>query len=131
MFRKPILTLVLSSVLVLPVLGIPAAAAMMRDSRFVEALKDNTVSGKTASGVPYNLYFLEGGQVTYADAGGRHDSGTWRISENGDVCLRWRNSAAPVGGCFRVSIDARGMAWAQGDSKVRFVLRGAVTSRLP
>jgi hypothetical protein len=79
----------------------------------------------------YNLYFLVGGQLTYVDASGGRNSGRWRIGENGDVCLHWRASAAPVGGCFRVTIDGRDMTWERGDSKVRFMLRGAVTSRVP
>jgi hypothetical protein len=130
MLRKAILTLFASSILTLAVLGMPAAAATLHGSRFMEALKDNTVSGKTASGMPYNLYFIEGGQVTYRDARDRHDSGTWHFNENGDVCLRWRNSAAPIDGCFRVTIDGRSMILAKGASKVHFVLRGTVALRV-
>jgi hypothetical protein len=113
------------------VLGIPVGATTLHGSEFAEALKDNTVSGKAASGIPYNLYFLEGGQVTYADEGGHHDSGTWRINENGDICLRWLSSSAPVAGCFRVTIDGRGMTWTKGHSNIQFVLRGDVSSVLP
>jgi hypothetical protein len=114
----------------LSALGIPGAGAMTRDSCFVEALKDNTASGKTATGMRYNLCFVEGGEVTYADAGGRHDSGTWQINENSDVCLHWRNLVAPIDGCFNVTLHVHGMTWAQGGGKIRFLLRGGVTSRL-
>ena len=58
--------MVLGGTLTLPALGIPGAGAMTRDSCFVEALRDNTASGKTATGMRYNLYFVEGGEVTYA-----------------------------------------------------------------
>jgi hypothetical protein len=112
--------------LVWAALGVSAAAASPLD--LVEILKDNTVSGHTASGVPYNLYFLEGGQATYADAGGHRNSGAWRIGERGEVCLRWQGAGTPGEGCSRVTIDGRDMTWADGDGEFRSVLRGTVTS---
>lgn len=121
----------IAAALTLAVLGAHAADATLRRPELAETLKDNTVSGETASGTHYNLYFLQGGQVTYADAGGHHDSGTWRMSENGDVCLRWHNSTTPGEGCFHVTLDGRGMTWVNGDRKVQLVLQGAVTSRFP
>src|SRR5262245_27439075 len=111
MLRKAILNLVLAGTRTLPTLGLPGTSAMTRDSRFVEALKDNAASRKAATGMRYNLYFVEGGEVTYADASGRHDSGTWQINEKGDVCLHWRYLAAPVDGCFNVTLHEGGMTW--------------------
>ena len=119
--------LFVSSILTLAVLGMPAAARTLLGSEFVEAIKDNTIAGKSASGMPYHLYFVEGGLLTYTDAGGHQDRGTWRIEENGDVCLEWRTSNAPVSGCYRVAVNGDQMTWARADTKVQFVLQGGVT----
>src|SRR5262249_53635319 len=53
--------LFVASILTLGALGMPAAADTLDGSEFVEAMKDNTIVGKSASGVPYHLYFVEGG----------------------------------------------------------------------
>jgi hypothetical protein len=37
---------------------LPASAEILQGLRFVTAMKDNTLSGKTAAGTAYNVYFL-------------------------------------------------------------------------
>ncbi len=117
----------MSLILTLAVLGMPAAARILHGSVFVEIMKDNTVVGKSASGMPYHLYFVEGGLLTYTDAGGHQNHGTWRVGESGDVCLHWRASNAPVSGCYRVVVNGDQMTWAGANTKVQFVLQGGVT----
>jgi hypothetical protein len=126
MLRRSLPLAILGAGLAWALLGVSAAAASPLD--LVEILKDNTVSGHTISGVPYNLYLLEGGQVTYADAAGQRDSGVWRIGEKGEVCLRWHLVGTPGEGCSRVTVEGRDMTWADGDGEFRSVLRGTVTS---
>lgn len=128
MLRKAIPIVVVSTILNLAALVPLAAGAMLHDSRLVEILKDNTLSGTTASGTPYNLYFLEGGQATYADANGHHESGSWHLGENGDICLSWHDSSTPGAGCFHMTIRGREVTWTSADSEFRSVLRGAITS---
>jgi hypothetical protein len=123
MLPRTISTSILGAGLALAVFGLSVARA----EPLVEILKDNTVSGHTASGVPYNLYFLEGGQVTYADGDGHRDSGIWHVGERDEVCLRWQSAGTPGEGCSRVTIDGRDMTWADGDGEFRSILRGTVT----
>jgi len=119
--------LLVTSILTLGTLGVPAAADTLDGSEFAEAMKDNTIVGKSASGMPYHLYFVEGGLLTYADAGGHQGHGTWRVDESGDVCLHWSSSNAPLSGCYRVAVNGDQMTWAKADTKVEFELQGSVT----
>jgi hypothetical protein len=116
-----------ASILTLGALGMPAAADMLDGTEFVEAMKDNTIVGKSASGVPYHLYFVEGGLLTYVDAGGHQDHGTWQVDESGNVCLHWNSSNAPLSGCYRVAVNGDQMTWGKADTKVEFELQGSVT----
>lgn len=128
MFRVAILASVLSSVLLLAAQSTPAEGMLLSGTRFVEAMKDNTVSGMTADGTPYNIYFVEGGQATFTDALGRHDSGRWHIDARGGVCLQWSIPTTPQNGCFRVNVDGRHMTWTSQGGDVNAALRGSVTS---
>jgi hypothetical protein len=69
----------------------PAAAEpqAVRGDRFISMMDGNTLSGTTAAGTAFNLYFLPGGTATYQDAAGTRDSGTWHLDEAGDVCVAW------------------------------------------
>ena len=35
------------------------------------------------------MYFVDGGDVTYADSSGEHDRGRWQMDPAGDVCIKW------------------------------------------
>ena len=128
MIRLAILTGVLASAFLVAAPMAPADAVLLSGTRFVEAMKDNTVAGRTADGTTYNIYFVEGGLVTYRDAQGRQDSGRWRIDSSGSVCLQWNAATTPGSGCFRVSVDGRRMTWSGQRSDLHAVLRGSVTS---
>ena len=91
--------------------ALPARAEILQGDRFVTAMKDNTVSGKTTAGTSYNLYFLPGGAATYRDAVGHRVSGRWQLDGAGDVCVSWHGDTALPAGCYRVRAYGRELAW--------------------
>jgi len=90
-------------------------------------MKDNTVSGTTNSGTVYNLYFLPGGTVTYRDAAGRRDGGSWRLDRVGDVCMSWQRADAVPAGCYRITANGRSLSWWNRSASSGDTLRGTVT----
>ena len=98
--------LVLCVVALAPTLA-AAEAEQLSGSRFIEVMEDNTLSGTTASGDAYNLYFLPGGQVTYDDSTGARDTGRWSIDPDGDVCISFEHADDGRSQCFRVELDGR------------------------
>ena len=121
-------TLILAFGVALTAAALPARAQILQGDRFITAMKDNTVSGKTASGTAYNLYFLPGGMVTYSDADGHRDSGSWRLDRVGDVCVSWHGDAALPTGCYRVTANGRSLFWWNKSARSCVTLRGAVTN---
>lgn len=107
--------------------ALPVRAEILQGDRFITAMKDNTLSGRTAAGTAYNLYFLPGGAVTYRDAGGRHARGRWRLDRIGDVCVSWHGYAALPTGCYEVRADDRRLTWWNKSARGDEALRGAVT----
>ena len=91
--------------------ALPASAEILQGDRFITAMKDNTVSGKTAAGMSYNLYFLPGGTVTYDDAVGHRVFGGWQLDRVGDVCVTWHGDTALPPGCYRVRATGHEIAW--------------------
>ena len=108
--------------------ALPAHAQILQGDRFITAMKDNTVSGRTAAGAAYNLYFLPGGAATYSDAAGHRESGSWRLDQVGDVCVSWHGAAALPTGCYRVTADGRSLSWSSKSGRSGETLRGAVTN---
>jgi len=121
-------TLILAFGVALTAAALPARAQILQGDRFITAMKDNTVSGKTASGTACNLYFLPGGMVTYSDADGHRDSGSWRLDRVGDVCVSWHGDAALPTGCYRVTANGRSLSWWNKSARSGETLRGAVTN---
>src|SRR5262249_39987101 len=107
--------------------ALPARAEDLQGDRFITAMHDNTVSGKTA-GTAYNLYFLSGGSATYGEASGRRGGGRWHLDRSGDVCVTWQGETAFPTGCYRVHTDGRSIAWSNKDGHSDQTLRGAVTN---
>ncbi len=83
--------LILPLLLLLPA---PAAAEPhpVRWGDFVTMMQGNTLSGTTAAGTAFNMYFIAGGNATYEEVGGTRDFGTWHLDKEGDVCVVWKNS---------------------------------------
>jgi len=108
--------------------SVPAGAEILEGGSFITAMKDNTVSGKTAAGTAFNVYFLPGGMATYTDAAGVQDNGRWRLDPNGDVCVAWHSAGASPQGCFRVVVDGRNLSWEEKTTHGDVTLRGDVTN---
>jgi hypothetical protein len=88
-----------------------AAPEQLKGSRFIEMMQDNTLSGTTADGTAYNLYFLPGGEVTYDDASGARDRGRWSMDPDGDVCISFDKVDDGRAQCFGVEVDGRTVTW--------------------
>jgi hypothetical protein len=128
--RIPLLVLAIGLALAA---ALPARAEILQGDRFITAMKDNTVSGRTAAGTAYNLYFLPGGAATYSDAAGHHASGRWRLDRVGDVCVSWHGHVALPTGCYRVRANDRRLTWwnksASGEEALRGVVSGTFLTR--
>lgn len=105
--------------------GALAEPERLTGSRFIDVVGNNTLSGTTASGAAYNLYFLPGGQVTYEDATGARDRGHWSLDPQGDVCVRFATDRDAR--CFAVEMDGRNLTWSGKSGDGAATLRGGVT----
>jgi hypothetical protein len=105
--------------------AVAAGPETLRGDRFITVMANNTLSGETADGVRYDMYFLPGGLVTYRDATGEDDRGRWRIDGDGDVCISWTGSEAER--CFRVTLDGDAVSWEGKSGSGRGRLRGGIT----
>jgi len=83
--------MVVMTALLLPSTGALAGdSERLRGTQFIGLVKEKTLSGKTAAGVKFHIFFLRGGKVTFRDQKGRRDNGTWRVTKRDAVCVRWR-----------------------------------------
>ena len=125
-------TLSILFALVVATMATPASAAphVLRGDEFITVMQDNTLSGRTTSGSPFDIYFLPGGAATYREATGTHDSGSWHLDSDGDVCVAWRNPRDVQQGCFRVTVDGHRVTWEGKPGSGRAALRGDVTEAL-
>jgi len=93
-------------------------------------MQSNTLSGTTAAGDAFNIYFLPGGTATYQDASGTRDGSSWHLDKDGDVCVAWQNPADRQEGCFRVTVDGAKVAWEGKAGSGRAAQRGGITETL-
>ncbi len=119
----------ISFVLVAATVATPALASphVLRGDEFVTMMQDNTLVGRTSSGTAFDIYFLPGGAATYREATGTHDSGSWHLDSEGDVCVAWRNPRDVQQGCFRVTVDGQKVTWKGKTGSSRTALRGDVS----
>jgi hypothetical protein len=105
----------------------PASAApeQLKGDRFLEVMQNNTLSGTTADGAAYNLYFLPGGEVGYDDSSGARDRGRWSMDPDGDVCVSFDAIDHGSQHCYRVEVDGRKVTWSGKDGG-QATLRGGV-----
>jgi hypothetical protein len=103
-----------------------AAPEVLKGERFIDVMNGNTVSGTTASGAAFNIYFVEGGDVTYEDSSGAHDNGRWSMDPDGDVCITWRKHDAGHQSCYRVTVDGDQVTWKGKTGSHEALLRGGV-----
>ncbi len=109
-------------------LATPALAApeQLKGMRFIDVMSGNTVSGTTPSGAAFNIYFVDGGDVTYEDSAGVHDHGRWLTDPDGDVCITWHERDPEHQSCYRVTVDGDQVTWAGKGGKGEALLRGGV-----
>ena len=91
--------------------GVPADAKTLHGDEFITAMDGNTLSGKGADGIPFNIYFLPGGQLTIRQGSALPTYGHWAIDESGDVCVKWAKGVIADAGCFRIDLDGNKMTW--------------------
>ena len=119
--------LLLFSIALLLISPVTTSAESSRGDQFVTLMDGNTLSGSSAAGLAFNLYFLAGGQVTYANIAGQRVNGAWHLNRNGEVCITWPRRVEALEGCFRMSIDGDRIIWRSESASGRGVLRGGVT----
>jgi hypothetical protein len=103
-----------------------AQAERLRGTRFLDVMQNNTLSGTTATGDAYNLYFLPGGELTYDDSSGARDRGRWSMDPQGDVCVRFEQVDDGHEQCYQVEIDGRTITWRGKAGDGQATLRGGV-----
>jgi hypothetical protein len=103
-----------------------AAPEVLKGERFIDVMNGNTVSGTTASGAAFNIYFVEGGDVTYEDSSGAHDNGRWSMDPDGDVCITWRKHDAGHQSCYLVTANGDQVTWKGKTGSHEALLRGGV-----
>jgi hypothetical protein len=109
----------------------PTIADILKGDRFITAMKDNTVSGRTTAGIAYNFYFVAGGAAIYSDAAGHRIAGRWHLDRMGDVCVVWKGDTPLRAGCYRVSVNARRVTWTTRSTQVDNEVRGTVINVFP
>jgi hypothetical protein len=105
--------------------AIGAGPQLLTGDEFITVMQNNTLSGTTAAGDAFNVYFLPGGAVTYRDARGARDSGTWHLDQDG-VCVDWRNPGDKAQGCFRVLVEGDRVTLQGPSGNSRATLRGGI-----
>lgn len=113
------------SALVMPAQSEPM---QLRGTMFINALKDNTLSGRTGDRLAYNLYFVSGGVVSYAGAGGETDTGRWHIDKDGRLCVAFVKRGRGQENCRVVKLDGRVLSWEGKTGTERGILRGSIVA---
>jgi hypothetical protein len=107
--------------------ALAADAEVLRGDRFINVMRNNTLTGETEGGARFDVYFLPGGLVTYRDAAGADDRGQWRIDRDGDVCITWASLEPGKEECFRVTLDGSRVSWEGKTGSGEGTLRGTIT----
>ena len=110
------------------IVAAPAQSTVLKGDLFVEVMNGNTLSGFTLKGVPFNLYFLPGGSATYDEKGGISDTGRWRMSKAGRVCVKWRKWQQGREHCYVVRLKGRTIRWTGAGGSGSGLLRGFIAS---
>lgn len=104
-----------------------AAEETIKGLRFVTIAKRNTFSGQDKAGVPFNIYFRQGGFVTYYSAKNELDHGRWRIDRQNRVCIKWQVYRPKETHCYRVVLSGRRVLWRGREGRYDTRLRGGIT----
>ena len=84
-----------------------AETEVLKGTKFIAVVNGNTISGKTKAGAEFHAYFLSGGMAGYEDKVGEKDTGTWRMREDGAVCVTWKGPLAGKERCAIVKMKGR------------------------
>ena len=84
-----------------------AETEVLKGTKFIAVMNGNTISGKTKAGTEFHAYFLTGGIAGYEDKAGEKDTGTWRMREDGAVCVTWKGPPAGKERCAIVKLKGR------------------------
>jgi hypothetical protein len=101
-----------------------AAPEPLTGERFLDVMSNNTLSGTTASGASFDIYFLDGGGVTYEDSAGERDHGRWLMEPDGAVCITWQGTSGQR--CYKAFVDGDRLSWQGADGSGAATLRGGV-----
>ena len=80
---------------------------VLKGTKFITVVNSNTMLGKTKTGTEFLAYFISGGIVGYEDKTGKKDTGTWRMREDGAVCITWIGPLAGEERCAIVKMKGR------------------------
>lgn len=67
-----------------------------------------TVEGTTAEGQPLRAYHDPSGKIRGLVAGQYANNGTWKVKEDGSVCVDWRDWSWGKHPCFWIKEDTNG-----------------------
>ena len=84
-----------------------AGTEVLKGTKFIAVVNGNTISGKTKTGTEFYAYFLSGGIASYKDKAGKKDTGTWRMREDGAVCVTWTGPLAGKERCAIIKLKGR------------------------
>ena len=84
-----------------------AETEVLKGTKFIAVVNGNTLLGKTKAGTEFHAYFLTGGIAGYEDKAGEKDTGTWRMREDGAVCVTWNGPRAGKERCAIVKLTGR------------------------
>jgi hypothetical protein len=124
---QPVAAAALALMLLGSVAPLTAEPKPLRGNRFFTVMERNTLTGKTAAGVSFQLFFVAGGRATYEDDSGRSDHGRWWLDEVGDVCIEWSQLEQGGTQCFQVTLDGDTIAWRGKTGTGSGQLRGTIT----
>ena len=67
-----------------------------------------TVEGTTPDGSAFRAYHESSGKIKGLVAGQFSNDGTWKVSDDGSVCVDWRDSAWGKHPCYWIKEDSDG-----------------------
>jgi hypothetical protein len=104
--------------------SLPAEADDLRGGAFIVAMQRKALSGKMPGGTPFQLFILPGGEATVKRGSGDPVTGSWRLDDAGDICLKFPASVGEDG-CYRVTHDGDRMRWSNKQGASGKLLGGA------
>lgn len=89
--------------------------ARLSSSDIVATMAGNTASGTTADGQPYYAKFLRSGQLIYRQGSNYQDSGSWRVTTDGQLCSRLAATNSGIEQCYTLYRTSDGYVYERPD----------------